>query len=533
MQTRTIIAVVNEKGGTAKTTTAVNLAAALGALGQKVLLVDLDGQAAASRWLGVQDDPRLADALLAGNGLQPIPDVLPGVWLAPASGKLDSVSHNLRPTQGGQLRKVLAEMTQFDYILIDCPPSLGNRLIGNALLAATHALVPVETSILALDGLKTLLTTLEDVRDGFDHEIVLAGVLACRFDGRTRLSRMVLNELTRALPGKVFQTVIRENVRMRECPATGQSILQYAPLSHAAQDYAALAEEMLARPGRWREPAESAAHDAEPGGQEERFQMDDLGARAAAAVRTAADKAGWHRPAPANDEPKPRRSWKDAPAQAEAVHAAAPQAASEPASDETINSPQAPAAADEIPPSRQVFDTWLSRLSQAERRLAAENGRRGQSKAAAMENKQAAGPQQSPAATGPEQPVEQIRPEPAAVTETPADSLPNREDRQRWQESVAAAKYSHGTDPAHPVEEIREDETGDLDGTAADAVEAPAAIGPAAEPADEDEERQAQPVHDDLDEQQDETAPQESDEEYPALRALLRRMAQATRTSDR
>ena len=238
------IAIVNEKGGTGKTTTAVSLAAGLGQLRYRILLVDLDGQAASSRWLGVQNDTSFADALYCGQGLQPIPDVAEGVSLAPGSEKLDSVAHDLRPTQGGQLRKLLGQVSGFDYCIVDCPPSLGNRLIGNALLAATHAIVPVETSILALDGLKILLTTLEDVRDGFGHEIELSGVLACRYDARTRLSRFVLEELRRALPGKVFQTVIRENVRVRECPASGQSIFAYAPASRAAEDYMALAHEV-------------------------------------------------------------------------------------------------------------------------------------------------------------------------------------------------------------------------------------------------------------------------------------------------
>ncbi len=240
-----IIAIVNEKGGSGKTTTAVNLSAALGELNRKVLLVDLDGQAASSRWLGVEDDNRFADALWKGEGLEPILDVIPGVSLAPGSGKLDSVAHDLRPTQGGQLRKLLMNTNGFEYVIIDCPPSLGNKLIGNALLAATHAIVPVETSILALDGLKILLTTLQDIRDGFEHNIILKGVVACRFDARTKISRFILDELKRALPGKVFQTVIRENVRVRECPASGKSILEFAPDSHAAEDYRLLAREIL------------------------------------------------------------------------------------------------------------------------------------------------------------------------------------------------------------------------------------------------------------------------------------------------
>ena len=241
------IAIVNEKGGTAKTTTTVNLAATLGELGKRVLLVDLDGQAASSRWLGVDEDSLLADAILRGGGLEPIPDVIPGVSLAPASGKLDSVAHDLRPTQGGQLRKVLLEVrANYEYILIDCPPSLGNRLIGNALLAATHAIAPVETTVLALDGLRILLTMLEDIRYGFDHDIELLGALACRYNAKTRLSQLVLAELQRALPGRVFRTVIRENAEIQECPASGVSILEYAPNSTAAEDYRALAQELLA-----------------------------------------------------------------------------------------------------------------------------------------------------------------------------------------------------------------------------------------------------------------------------------------------
>jgi chromosome partitioning protein len=242
-----IIAMVNEKGGTGKTTSSVNLAAALGEMGKKVLLVDLDGQAATTRWLGVEGDMRFAEALLAGKGLEPIRDIMPNVDLAPGHGKLDSVAHDLRPTQGGQLRKLLGTIKGYDYCLIDCPPSLGNRLIGNALLAATHALVPVETSVLALDGLKILLTTLEDIREGFGHDITLVGVLGCRYDGRTRLSRLVLEELQRALPNHLFHTVIRENVKMRECPASGQSILDYAGDSHGAEDYRCLAAETVRR----------------------------------------------------------------------------------------------------------------------------------------------------------------------------------------------------------------------------------------------------------------------------------------------
>ncbi len=379
MQYGTVIAIVNEKGGTAKTTTAVSLSASLGALGKKVLLVDLDGQAASSRWLGVEEDGRLADALVRGRGLEPIPDVLPGVSLAPGSGKLDSVSHDLRPTQGGQLRKVLAEQTQFDYILIDCPPSLGNRLIGNALLAATHVIVPVETSILALDGLRILLTTLDDVRDGMGHEIVLGGVLACRYDARTRLSRLVLAELRRALPGKVFETVIRENVRMRECPASGQSILAFAPDSHAAEDYQTLAREMIEHESRWRQPAGNVRAGVDGLVAEgERLAVDHLRDEAAARVREAA--AGESRP-PAEAEIPPEEMPETPPAGVEKApemypaeaekNAETPESAPKLATEATFEAEkEAPRAASdeaprEDPAAMRELEDWLDKVTGA------------------------------------------------------------------------------------------------------------------------------------------------------------------------
>lgn len=383
MQDQTIIAIVNEKGGTGKTTTAVSLSAALGEQGQQVLLVDLDGQAASSRWLGVEEDSRLADALVAGGGLEPIRDVLPGVSLAPASGKLDSVSHELRPTQGGRLRKVLAEQSGFDFILIDCPPSLGNRLIGNALLAATHAIVPVETSILALDGLKILLTTINDIRDGFDHEIILAGVLACRYDARTRLSRLVLAELRRALPGKVFRTVIRENVRIRECPASGQSIMMFANDSHAAEDYRALATEMLTCPDEWRKPvAESCGG---PDGEEEGASLVGLRDRAAAMVRQAVRKPGGkasqQAEAPMDETPAaappPDQDEQDDPTEYEFPFQADAPDSTPQASHEVIQLAEPagmferPAETTGQPTTHEGLQAWATRLGQAKQRLEA------------------------------------------------------------------------------------------------------------------------------------------------------------------
>jgi len=380
------IAIVNEKGGTGKTTTSISLAASLGSLGQRILLVDLDGQASTSRWLGVEEDDRLADALLVGEGLEPIEDIAPGVSLAPATGKLDSVARDLRPSQGGQLRKVLRQVQdRYDLVIMDCPPSLNNRLIGNALLAATHALVPVETSIMALDGLKILLTTLEDISEGFGHQIVLAGVVACRFDIRTRLSRLVLEELRRALPNKVFHTVIRENVRMRECPASGQSILEFAPGSHAAEDYLALAQEMLDNPDAWQLPATwETAQASEIDDEDQRCSVDSLRSRAAATVRAGVAKTAPPKPivpvetpAPAEitPAPEPVEASQDSAAPDTAVDrwtgGALPNQAAE-THEPVIKTP--PAAMDTqrnpiAPPELAELESCISSMAQAESRL--------------------------------------------------------------------------------------------------------------------------------------------------------------------
>ena len=394
------IAIVNEKGGTGKTTTAVSLAAALGSLGRRILLVDLDGQASTSRWFGVEEDDRLADALLAGEGLEPIENIAPGVSLAPATGKVDSVARDLRPSQSAQLRKVLRQVQdRYDLIIMDCPPSLNNRLIGNALLAATHVLVPVETSIMALDGLQILLTTLEDMSEAFEHQIVLAGVVACRYDIRTRLSRLVLDELRRALPNKVFNTVIRENVRMRECPASGQSILEFAPDSHAAKDYLALAKEMLDNPDAWQQPACWQTKDAaEIDDETQRCSVDSLRSRAAATVRAGAAKMSQPDPlapveTPAAARVLPPTEQAEAAEAAEATEAAEAGEAGEsgdtnaainrwtggPLPNRAIETHQPPVEIPDVPvaleyrpgppPDQAGLDFCIDRLAQAKARL--------------------------------------------------------------------------------------------------------------------------------------------------------------------
>lgn len=475
------IAIVNEKGGTGKTTTAVNLSAALGSLGQRVLLVDLDGQAASSRWLGVEEDNRLADALLRGEGLDPLENVMTGVSLAPATGKLDSVSHDLRPSQGGQLRKVLAKVhDRYDLTIIDCPPSLGNRLIGNALLAATHALVPVETSILALDGLKILLTTLEDIREGFGHELILAGVLACRYDGRTRLSRLVLEELRRALPGKVFRTVIRENVRMRECPASGESILTFAPDSHAAEDYKTLAVEMLSRPEAWQKPAAWAARQDHPLAEDDRCSVDDLRSSAAASVRAAAFKAGQWKPAAETAAQAPQVSHDGKPTgDASSVGGPSPEV------DDTLY--------------RNV-EACLERLAQAEGRLSSEGGH-----ATPI-------PETDTVAPPPEGDEPADIAGPPAVEEPAACTVPSV-----VVEPPVTAASPDSAEPAEPAEPAAAEEPASAAPPNETEVPAPAAETAPMEPP-------TGPLEGQTAGDEGVAEPQEPADKYPALRAFLRKM---------
>jgi chromosome partitioning protein len=243
-------AVLNQKGGSGKTTTAVNMAAALGEQGRRVLLVDLDPQASASRWLAVEDEAgALYNVLVTRSQLEPYvhPTSVAGVDLVPARQDLAAAEVEARRKPGAELvlRKVLSHAQRWDVVLLDCPPSLG-LLTVNALVAADEVLVPVEAHIMALEGLADLLGTLDLVRDALNPELRLGSVLACRVS-RTRHTRDVVDLLRQQFPDVMLDTVIRESARMAEAPAFKQPITTYAPDSPAAQDYRAVAAEWLAR----------------------------------------------------------------------------------------------------------------------------------------------------------------------------------------------------------------------------------------------------------------------------------------------
>ena len=241
-----IIAVVNQKGGVGKTTTTVNITAALRALGKRVLLCDFDAQANATSGMGVDKNtasPNVYDVLI--NGAEPqkavvstkYGDVLPSnKALAGASIEMIAI-----PDREHLLQKALEQLVpNYDYIFIDCPPSL-EMLTVNALCAAGSLLVPVQCEYYALEGLSDLLATVRLVKRGLNPKLLTM------FDSRTNLSLQVAEEVKRHFPGQVYATVIPRNVRLSEAPSHGMPVLDYDPYSRGAEAYRMLAEEISAQ----------------------------------------------------------------------------------------------------------------------------------------------------------------------------------------------------------------------------------------------------------------------------------------------
>ena len=245
------IALLNQKGGSGKTTTAVNLAAALAESGQRALLLDFDPAAAASSWLGASDSGRgLLEVLTNGRNLVELAREtgVPRLDLIPASLSLSSAEKTLAGEIGPELllKKKVAKLPQdrWDYLLIDCPPSFG-LLTLNALSAAQEVLIPVEAHVITLTGLVSLMQTVEVVKERLNPSLSICGILACRVDRRTNHSQDVLDSLVSKFGNMMYKTLIRENVRLAECPSFGKPITQYASSSSGAEDYRSLAKEFL------------------------------------------------------------------------------------------------------------------------------------------------------------------------------------------------------------------------------------------------------------------------------------------------
>ncbi len=261
------IAVLNQKGGVGKTTTTVNLAAALAAEGHKTLVLDLDPQAHATLHLGLlpgRSGPSLYEVLTQNMPLGKVRrEVAPNLHICGSHIDLAAAEVELIGTVGREviLRDHLdaeADADGFDFVLMDCPPSLG-ILTLNALCAAREVFIPLQAHFLALHGLSKLLETIQLVSKRVNRDLKVGGVVLCLYDAGTRLGGEVIDDLGQYFDGqrhpnspwaeaRVFQTRIRRNIRLAESPSFGQSIFQYAPTSRGAEDYASLASEVLGRP---------------------------------------------------------------------------------------------------------------------------------------------------------------------------------------------------------------------------------------------------------------------------------------------
>ena len=252
-----IYTLVNQKGGVGKTTTAINLAAYLGQHGQRVLLIDLDPQANATSSVGL--DKRLVrhgtyEVLIGSEPLYT------NIWasrgfkfsLLPSSPALAGAEIELidLPRREYRLRETLQPIEdRFDYILVDCPPSLGLLTVNGLVAARDGVLIPVQCEYLALEGLGQLTQTINRIRQSIFPQLKVRGVVLTMFDGRTNLAKGVVSEVRRVFPNLVFQSVIPRSTRLAEAPSYGQPISIYAPESLAAQMYAALAKEILSQDG--------------------------------------------------------------------------------------------------------------------------------------------------------------------------------------------------------------------------------------------------------------------------------------------
>lgn len=249
-----IIAIANQKGGVGKTTTSINLSTCVAERGKKVLLIDIDPQGNATSGVGIAkqpDDKSIYDVLVNDEPIVNIikPTMIKNLHICPSSINLAGAEVELVSLMAreSRLKKAIEEMEQkYDYIFMDCPPSLG-LITLNAFAAASSVLVPIQCEYYALEGLGQLVNTIKLVQKNLNPDLEIEGVVMTMYDSRTRLSSQVAEEVMKYFGNKVFETVIPRNIRLSEAPSHGLPITVYDPLSKGARTYKKLAKELISK----------------------------------------------------------------------------------------------------------------------------------------------------------------------------------------------------------------------------------------------------------------------------------------------
>ncbi len=244
-----VISISNNKGGVGKTTTTVNVAAAMSILKHKVLVIDMDHQAQSTYHLGVNPNKiknSVFDVLKGEKSYKDIIVKTKGIELMPSSPDLKGIEFIPLPAKEFLLKEAMEGLEGYDYVLIDCPPSLG-VLTLNALAISDYILVPLQAQFLPFHGMYNLFEAVQMVKKRINRNIEISGIIATMFSTNKSINREVVEETEKRLPGKLFKTLIRENVSLQEAPSWGKTIFEYKPDSNGAEDYMALTKEIIER----------------------------------------------------------------------------------------------------------------------------------------------------------------------------------------------------------------------------------------------------------------------------------------------